>query len=80
MTKYWSWIEGIIQKNGGNLVTGPSCTYADLLIAGAVSSIQSGDWTAIDTNFFDQFPGVMATSKSVQENDQIKAYKAAKNK
>ena len=80
MTKYWTWIEGIIQKNGGKLVAGTSCTYADLSIARAVAGIQSGNWTAIDTDFFDQFPGVMATTKTIQENDQIKAYNASKSK
>ncbi len=53
MTKYWKYIEGIIQDNGGSLTNGNSPSYADLMIAQSIPSIQSGSWDHVDTNFFD---------------------------
>jgi glutathione S-transferase len=78
MTKYWKYIEGIIQDNGGSLINGTSPTYADLIIAQSVPTIQSGSWDHIDTNFFDDYPGVLATMKAVLDNEKVKAYKDSK--
>jgi hypothetical protein len=78
MTKYWKWIEGIIQDNGGSLISGNSLTYADLIIAQSVPTIQSGSWTHVDTNFFDDYPGVLATMKAVMDNEKVKAYMDSK--
>jgi hypothetical protein len=79
MTKYWTWIEGLIQENGGCFVTGNSPTYADLLAVNQVLVIQSGFWDHIDTTFFDSsYPGILATVKALEENEKIKAYKASK--
>merc|ERR1711915_758829 len=78
MTKYWNWIEGIIQGNGGCYVSGTSPTYVELSIAGCVAAVKSGFWDHIDTQFFDQYPGVLATIKAIEENEKIKAYKASK--
>ncbi|KAL3935074.1 MAG: hypothetical protein SGBAC_009338 [Bacillariaceae sp.] len=78
MKKYWTYIEGIIQENGGCFVSGDKPTYADLIVAQAVPGIQSGNWDHIDTNFFDAYPGVLATMKGVDDNEQVKAYYASK--
>lgn len=78
MTRYYSWIEGIIQANGGTYVAGKNPSYTDLLIKYAVEAIQAGFWDFIDTSFFDQFPGIMATCKAIDENEQVKAYIASK--
>ena len=74
MTKYWTWIEGIIQENGGCFVSGTKPTYADLIVAQAVPAIQSGMWDHINKDFFNDYPGVLATMKGIDENEQVKAY------
>lgn len=79
MTQTFSWIEGIIQDNGGTYVSGGnSPTYADLTIALTVPAIETGFWDHIDTNFFDQFPGIMATRKAIDENEKVKEYRESK--
>merc|ERR1711935_664389 len=55
-TKYWKFIEGIIQENGGSLVSGSTPTFADLLVDQSVAMIKSGFYDHIDTNFFDNYP------------------------
>jgi len=77
-TKYWKFIEGIIQENGGSLVSGSTPTFADLLVDQNVAMIKSGFYDHIDTNFFDNYPGVLATCKVIQENEKVKAYMASK--
>ncbi|CAJ1952879.1 unnamed protein product [Cylindrotheca closterium] len=74
MKKYWTWIEGIIQENGGCFISGDTPTYADLIVAQAVPAIQSGMWDHIDKDFFDDYPGVLATMKGIKDNEQVKAY------
>eukprot|EP00980_Cylindrotheca_fusiformis_P008448 scaffold1786_cov138-Cylindrotheca_fusiformis.AAC.6 len=78
LTNYCQWIEGIIQGNGGTLVAGKSPTYADLVLAGFAPMIQSGFFDHIDTNFLDGYPGILATTKAVMENDKVKAYQDSK--
>lgn len=78
MTKYWKWIEGIIQDNGGTLVAGTAPSFADLFISEFVPTIQAGFWDHVDTTFFDEYPGVLATVKATQANEKIKAYKDSK--
>ncbi|CAJ1952881.1 unnamed protein product [Cylindrotheca closterium] len=80
LTKYWKFVEGIIQENGGILVSGSTPTFADLLIQQSVLMIKLGFWDHIDTNFFDDYPGLNATCKAVEENEKVKAYMAAKKK
>lgn len=77
-TKYWKFIEGIIQENGGIYVSGSSPTFADLLVFGSVAQIKTGFWDHIDTNFFDDYPGIIATCKKIDENEKVKAYMEAK--
>lgn len=76
MTKYATFFEGIIQRNGGVGVTS-SFTIADMAIHSMVKSIAGGSWDHIDTAFFESYPGISATAKLVDDNDQIKAYYAA---
>lgn len=42
-------------------------------------STHHGVWSNIDKDFLDSYPGVVATSKAVQENEQVKTYLEAKN-
>ena len=78
--KYWAFIEGIIQENGGIYVSGSTPTFADLLIQQSVSMIKVGFWDHIDSNVFDEYPGILATCEKIEENEQVKAYKEATKK
>jgi len=80
MTKYWTWIEGIIQENGGCFISGDKPNYADLLVAQSVPAIQSGMWDHIDKDFFEAYPGVLATKKGIEDNEEVKAYYNSKKK
>lgn len=76
MKQYWTWIEGMIQENGGCFISGDTPTFADLMVAQAVPAIDH--WDHIDKNFFNDYPGVLATMKGIQNNEQVKGYYAAK--
>lgn len=77
LTKYATFFEEAIQRNGGiGFTKKPS--IADIGVKTLVASIASGDWTHIDTNFFDKYPGITATAKMISENEDIKAYYASK--
>ena len=70
----------IIQENGGIFVSGSEPTFADLLIQQSVTMIKAGFWDHIDTNFFDDYAGINATCKKIEENEKVKAYIEAKKK
>lgn len=74
MKKYWDYIEGIIQQNGGCFISGDKPNYADLLIAQFVPAIRSGMWDHIDKDFMENYPGVIATMKAIEDNEQVKSY------
>ena len=42
--------------------------------------VKAGFWDHIDTNVFDDYPGLNATCKAIEENEKVKAYMAAKKK
>ena len=79
-TKYWKFIEGIIQENGGVFVSGSTPTFADLLIQQTVAMLKAGFWDHIDTNFFDDYPAINATCTKIEENEKVKAYMESKKK
>lgn len=77
MTQYATFIEAAIQRNGGvGVAKKPS--VADIILKGQVDSIKSGNFDHIDPSFYDKYPGIMATYKMIDENEQIKAYYASK--
>ena len=78
MTKYWKFVESLIQANGGTYVADKKPTYADFVVMASVQGIQKGFWDHIDTNFFDDYPGVSATTKAMEENDAVKKYNESK--
>lgn len=77
LTKYATFFEAAIQRNGGVGFT-PKPSIADIGVKSIVNAISTGDWTHVDANFFNAFPGIMATTKMIDENEQIKAYYASK--
>jgi len=77
LTKYAGFFEAAIQKNGGvGFSKKPS--IADIAMKSVVTGVSTGDWTHIDPTFFDTYPGIMATVKMVEDNEDIKAYYAPK--
>jgi glutathione S-transferase len=53
---------------------------ADLALYMTVQSISGGDWTYIDANYFEQFPGITATCEMIADDEQVKAYYASLKK
>mmetsp|Transcript_27151 Transcript_27151/g.40103 ORF Transcript_27151/g.40103 Transcript_27151/m.40103 type:complete len:207 (-) Transcript_27151:147-767(-) len=80
MTKYATFLEGLIQSNGGTgFVSTPS--IADLTLwGGTVKGVASGDWTGIDSDFFDKYEGIIATVASIEKNEKVVAYYASLGK
>ena len=69
MTKYVTFLESLIQNNGGvGFASTPS--IADLALWGTVKMIRTGDWTGIDPTFFESFTGIAATVESIAKNEQ----------
>jgi len=79
MTTMAKYLEEKIQTNGGCYVVGETPTMADMGIQQIVKSIQSGMWDHINKDFWEAYPGITATSKAVDENEQVKAYYASKS-
>ena len=74
-------VESIIQKNGGCYVATNKPSYADLLVASTASALKRGFFDHVDTTVLDDgYPGITATCKAIEDNEQIKAYKASKEK
>ncbi len=79
MTKYVTFLESLIQKNGGvGFASTPS--IADLTLWGTVKvkMIRTGDWTGIDPTFFESFTGIVATVESIAKNEKVVAYYASR--
>ena len=74
MTKYCTFVESIIQSNGGGTGVATSPSVADLIIMCMVQMIQSGFWEFIDGNFFDAYPGILATVDTISNHDGVKSY------
>ena len=79
MTKVATFLEGKIQANGGCYISGKSTSMADLVLLLVVKQIQIGFYDYIDTNFYDSFPGIMATFHAVAEGEKFKSYIASKS-
>ena len=77
MTKYATFLEGKIQENGGIGFTSQP-TIADLFLQLFVSSVARGVLDHVEMNFFDKYPGIMATCKMIEESPDILAYYASK--
>jgi len=80
MTKALSLIESRIQESGGPFVSGPSPSYADVLILVFVKFLKTGFFDHIDPKVFDKFPSVSAMAIALDENEQVKAYYASVKK
>lgn len=77
MTMVAAFLEGRILANGGcGFTKDPS--VADLLLLSTVQAVRSGNWNHIEMTFFEQFPGIMATVKMIEEHPVYKAYYDAK--
>ena len=74
MTRYASFVESRIQANGGTFVAGKSPLYADLILSMTVKGIQSGFYDHIRTDFYNRFPGIMATVQAVDQHEKVKSY------
>jgi glutathione S-transferase len=77
MTKYAAFLEGMIQRNGGSGFAS-TASIADLAMMSTVGSIESGSWTHINAQFFEAYPGIMATAKATKENEQVVDYYKSK--
>jgi prostaglandin-H2 D-isomerase / glutathione transferase len=73
MTTYANFLESHIQRNGG-VGFAKSISVADLALMTIVDGIASGDWTGVDSQFFDQFSGIKATVASVKANEGYQSY------
>mmetsp|Transcript_29243 Transcript_29243/g.83078 ORF Transcript_29243/g.83078 Transcript_29243/m.83078 type:complete len:200 (+) Transcript_29243:83-682(+) len=76
LTQYATFFEAAIQRNGG-VGFSKSPSIADIGMRSLVRAISSGDWSHINTKFFESYPGIMATTKMIDENDAIQAYYAS---
>lgn len=77
MTKYCTFVEAIINSNGGGRSVSTSPSVADIIILIMVQAIQAGFWDFIDTNFFDAYPGILATCDSISNHDGVTSYYAS---
>jgi glutathione S-transferase len=78
MKKFSDFIESIIQRNGGKVVVGKGVTMADIAVSQTVKSVESGSWDHVDSTFFSSYPGMMASTEAVGENEKVVAYYASK--
>ncbi|CAB9519524.1 S-transferase class-mu 28 kDa isozyme [Seminavis robusta] len=78
LTNSAKFLEARIQGNGGCYLGGKSCTMADLGLQLTVKGIQAGFWDHISKDFFEAYPGIIATVKAVDEDEKVKAYYASK--
>ena len=79
MTRYASFFESIIQRNsggGGGVLSSSKVTIADLAIKIMVRSFSSGIWDHLDAQFFESYPGIMATTRLVDNFEPVIAYYA----
>ena len=77
MKQYASLIEQRIQASESGTSVAKTMSFADLIVTGMVKSIQKGTWDHINPKFFEDYPGIMAVYKAVEENEQVKAYYAS---
>jgi len=75
MTKVAQLLEKRIQANGGLYVVGKSPTFADLMVSMMVDLLKTGYMDHFDVNFFDDYPGIMATAHAINDNETVKAYR-----
>jgi prostaglandin-H2 D-isomerase / glutathione transferase len=84
MTRYSSFMEEIVAKNkeatGSSLVVGTTVTVADIAIYALLKTITgSACWDYVDPgSFFKNYPGLVAVSRAVDNNDKVLAYYASK--
>lgn len=77
MTKYATFVEGIIQRNGGVGIVS-TFSVGDMALHTAFKNLTSGRFEPIDPNFLDNYPGILATCKMVDDHELVKAYYSAK--
>lgn len=77
MTKYATFLEGIIQTNGGQFFASTP-SIADMSLRSLVESVRSGNWDHIDPAFFDTYDGIVSTVDAIAKNDKVVAYDASK--
>lgn len=79
MTKYASFLEDLIQTNGG-VGFGSTPSIADIALRSSVESIRSGMWDHIDPKFFESYKGIVATVDAIAKNEKVVAYYASLSK
>lgn len=75
MTEVAKLLEKRIQANGGLYVVGKSPTFADLMVLAMVDLLKTGYLEHFDVNFFDDYPGILATAQAINDNETVKAYR-----
>jgi hypothetical protein len=78
MTQYASFLESFILKNESSVYVGKTITAADMSLNALVKMVAGGSWDYIDADFFNAYPGILACSKLVDENEKVAAYYASK--
>ena len=73
MTKYSTFLESAIQRNGGVGFAKSPCV-GDLLLMIMVCSVAKGSWDHIDPKFFEAYPGITGTVDAMKANEQVKSY------
>eukprot|EP00567_Pseudictyota_dubia_P011261 CAMPEP_0197438538 /NCGR_PEP_ID=MMETSP1175-20131217/5504_1 /TAXON_ID=1003142 /ORGANISM="Triceratium dubium, Strain CCMP147" /LENGTH=136 /DNA_ID=CAMNT_0042968289 /DNA_START=545 /DNA_END=955 /DNA_ORIENTATION=+ len=74
MTEISKFIEQKIQDAGGKgfVASGPS--VADIMLMVNVKSVESGFMDYINTDFYNNYPGITAVATAMKENPKVKAY------
>jgi hypothetical protein len=73
-------VEHVIQTNGGGKSVATTPSVADVVVKGVVGMIQSGFFDYIDGDYFDAFPGIIATADAIANHEGVKAYYASLEK
>lgn len=75
MTKVATFLESIIQSNGGGTsVAKNQASVADLMVQGTVNMIEMGWWDHIDKDFFMAYPGIRATADTISKHEGVVSY------
>jgi glutathione S-transferase len=78
MTKYATFLEKLIQTNGGGVGFASTPSIADIALKSSVESVRRGMWDHIDPKFFESYEGIVATVDAIAKNEKVVAYYASK--
>lgn len=80
MKKYVDFMESVIQHNSGGKGVAKTPSVADLLLKEIVGMVRAGFMDYIDKEYFDAYPGILASAEAIDEHDGVKAYYASLEK